>query len=415
MNRPNLINEAPEDRQERLRIAAQLINDAIHPLWNLGRFSVLGWRVFDGGIEVATLATSLLLKLCKTADQYSSGARQMDDPRYQQACEIPGVHSSQITLPDSIGSGPGLIPPSLVNSVITRYSVTKTLHRAVGLFDIVGFSKNDPIEQVAQLNSLEYSINIAHKRLRDIGLQINLARSTTGDGFYVWNRDTGLRADLASYLLVMLALADNAISRERYGPELAPLLRVCFSVGSHYSYYQVEGLNPRGYDYIVGEVTISLARMIDRCLPGQILMGEFERPVAKGASMMNTIGFVEQATHLLQRLKGMELSGGDIQNLSCYLTGEQIAPGCFNISRLRIRDKHGFPHHAYNQKMNIVLAPRIAGGPGANLYLGMQQEAMKNCGAASVIGGEMARSGEDENPPPVRDTAAASARMNQRE
>ncbi|MFZ5914472.1 MAG: hypothetical protein ACOY17_09630, partial [Pseudomonadota bacterium] len=180
-------------------------------------------------------------------------------------------------------------------------------------------------------------------------------------------------------------------------------------------YYQVEGLNPRGYDYIVGEVTISLARMIDRCLPGQILMGEFERPVAKGASMMNTIGFVEQATHLLQRLKGMELSGGDIQNLSCYLTGEQIAPGCFNISRLRIRDKHGFPHHAYNQKMNIVLAPRIAGGPGANLYLGMQQEAMKNCGAASVIGGEMARSGEDENPPPVRDPAAASARMNQRE
>jgi len=75
---------------------------------------VLGWRVFDGGIEVATLATSLLLKLCKTADQYSSGARQMDDPRYQQACEIPGVHSSQITLPElaPCTRGAGCRPPS---------------------------------------------------------------------------------------------------------------------------------------------------------------------------------------------------------------------------------------------------------------------------------------------------------------
>lgn len=405
MNRPTQINEAPEDRQERLRIAAQLINDAINPLWNLGRFSVLGWRVFDGGIEVATLATSLLLKLCKAADQYSSGARQMDDRRYIQACEISGVHTSQITLPDSIGSGPGLIPPSLVNSVITRYSVTKTQHRAVGLFDIVGFSKNDPIEQVAQLNSLEYSINIAHKRLRDTGLPINLARSTTGDGFYVWNRDTGPQADLASYLLVMLALADNATARQRYGPELAPLLRVCFSVGSHYSYYQVEGLNPRGYDYIVGEVTISLARMIDRCLPGQILMGEFERPVARGASVMNTIGFVEQAAHLLQRFRGMELSGGDIQNCSCYLTGEQIAPGCFNISRLGIQDKHGFLHHVYNQKMNIVLAPREAGAPAVNLFLGMQQRELKNCSAASVISRET--SGDREGNPSALNAASS--------
>lgn len=378
MNHPALINEPAEDRRERLAIAAQLINDALNPLWSLGRYSVMGWRVHTEGIEIATIATTELLKLSKSSDRYTSGSRQMANDHYLAACEIPGTYSTIITLPDGIGSGPGLVPPSLVNSVVARYSVTKTSHRAVGLFDIVGFSKNDPLEQVAQLSSLEYSINIAHKRLREIGLNINLARSTTGDGFYVWNRDTGVAADLASYLLVMLALADNATARERYGPEFAPSLRVCFSLGSHYSYYQVEGLNPRGYDYIVGEVTISLARIIDGCMPGQILIGEFQRPSANKGKPLSTVNFVLAAEHLLERFKGMSLSGGDIRHCACYLTGEQVGPGFFNIVRFEIQDKHGFPHHAYNQKMNIVLAPEKKGADPIHIFLGKQQDELSD-------------------------------------
>jgi len=384
MNRPTVITESPEDRRERLAIAAQLINDALNPLWELGRYSVMGWRVHRDGIEIATVATTELLKLSKNSDIYTSGARQMANDRYHEACAVPGAYSSIITLPDGIGSGPGLVPPSLVNSVVARYSVTKTAHRAVGLFDIVGFSKNDPLEQVAQLSSLEYSINIAHKRLREIGLDINLARSTTGDGFYVWNRDTGAAADLASYLLVMLVLADNATARERYGAQFAPSLRVCFSVGSHYSYYQVEGLNPRGYDYIVGEVTISLARMIDGCMPGQILMGEFERPAANKGKPLNTVSFVQLAEHLLERFKGMSLTGGDIRHCACYLTGEQVGPGFFNIVRFEIQDKHGFLHHAYNQKMNIVLAPEKKGAEPIHIFLGKQQEEVSDYRAKSA-------------------------------
>lgn len=374
MNNPSVISETVEDRRERMAIAAQLINGAVNPLWSLGRYSVLGWRACEGGIEIATMATSHLLKLCKKSDEYTNGARQVDDRRYQQISNVKGVQSTMITLPDEIGHGPGLVAPSLVNSVITRYSVTKTPHRAVGLFDIVGFSKNDPLEQVAQLNSLEYSINIAHKRLSDVGVNINLARSTTGDGFYVWNRDTGPEADIASYLLVMLALADNATARLRDGDDMTPSLRVCFSLGSHYSYYQVEGLNPRGYDYIVGEVTISLARMIDRCLPGQILIGEFERPIPRSTKILGTAAFVQQASEMLERFKGMRVSGGNIRQCACYLTGEQVGSGFFNILRYEILDKHGYSHHAYNQKMNIVLAPREKGGEEINIFLGKQQE-----------------------------------------
>jgi len=269
-----------------------------------------------------------------------------------------------------------MIPPSLVNSIIARYAVTKTGHRGVGLFDIVGFSKRDPIEQVANLSSLEYSINIAHKRLHDIGIRLNLARSSTGDGFYVWNRDTGVDADLALYLLVMLALADNASARQQYSANMAPQLRVCFSVGSHYSYNQVEGLNPRGYDYIVGEVTISLARTMDRCMPGQILINEFNRPAACGEKTLNSIGFVLLASHLMDRFAGMQLSGGMVRRCACYLTGEQIEPGRYNILRFEILDKHRFVHQAYNQKMNITLDPAEPGGQANRIFLGKQQDEM---------------------------------------
>ena len=52
-------------------------------------------------------------------------------------------------------------------------------------------------------------------------------------------------------------------------------MRACFHVGSCYEFHQAEGLNPTTHDFIVGDVTIELARMIDAALPGQILVGDF--------------------------------------------------------------------------------------------------------------------------------------------
>lgn len=368
--------ESPEIRRERLRAATQQLDRALNPIWDLGRNSVVGWRSCEIGIEILTMSTARLLLLCRTSDQYSCDTRQMGNRRYLEALTLPGAKTTQIALPAPVGAGPGTISPALVNSLVSRYAVTKTAHRGVGLFDIVGFSKCDPLEQVAQLSSLEYSINVAHKRLRGIGIDLNLARSTTGDGFYVWNRDIGVDADLAIYLLVMLALTDNATARRMGGADMVPLLRVCFAVGSHYSYYQVEGLNPRGYDYIVGEVTISLARMMDRCMPGQILIGEFERPMPRDKKAVNAINFVLLASDLLERFRGMRLTGGIIRRCVCYLTGEQIGPGCYNILRFEIQDKHGFVHQAYNQKMNITLDPSEPGAKASHIFLGKQQDEM---------------------------------------
>ncbi|MFP6749340.1 MAG: hypothetical protein VCD66_17295, partial [Alphaproteobacteria bacterium] len=102
------------------------------------------------------------------------------------------------------------------------------------------------------------------------------------DGYYVWNRKKGPDADIATYLLLILALGDNAVALNRGSQGLVPELRVCFGVGPHYSFHQVEGLNPSGHDYIVGDITISLARMLEKRLPRQFLMGDFARPLERG-------------------------------------------------------------------------------------------------------------------------------------
>ena len=46
-------------------------------------------------------------------------------------------------------------------------------------------------------------------------------------------------------------------------------------MGSHYELFQAEGVNPTLYSYIVGDVTITLARMLDAASAGQILIGDF--------------------------------------------------------------------------------------------------------------------------------------------
>ena len=128
---------------------------------------------------------------------------------------------------------------------------------------------------MTQLNSLSYSLNSAHAKMLEKDLGINFARSSSGDGFYIWNRDHGLEANVNLYHFMHIVLADNAIARSKAVSRAVPRLRACFHVGSCYEFHQAEGLNPTIHDFIVGDVTIELARMIEAAMPGQILVGEF--------------------------------------------------------------------------------------------------------------------------------------------
>jgi hypothetical protein len=229
--------------------------------------------------------------------------------------------------------------------------------RAVVLFDIVGFSLLTPFEQMTQLNSLSYSLNSAQSKLLDKKIGIDFARSTTGDGFYIWNRDLDLEANINLYHLMHLILADNAIARQKARHNTVPKLRACFHAGSSYEFHQSEGLSPTLSHYIVGDVTVELARMIDRALPNQILVGDFivEMPLGKdGATVrVDSVDFVLRATHSLAQLQGLELSGERIDAIKCYLTGTRLDNGEFSVRRITLDDKHGISRQVYNAKVNI--------------------------------------------------------------
>jgi hypothetical protein len=157
-----------------------------------------------------------------------------------------------------------------------------------------------------------------------------------------------------------LVLADNAIARSKSTSKVVPRLRSCFHVGSCYEFHQAEGLNPTIHDYIVGDVTIELARMIDAALPGQILVGDFLAELATDNDNaeqtqvhLDAVTFLERAQGNLSKLSGLELSGERVSAIKCYLTGERLESGDFNIRKLHIRDKHGLGRTAYNAKVNI--------------------------------------------------------------
>ena len=86
----------------------------------------------------------------------------------------------------------------IIEKMIKRYSITYVPNRGVSLFDIVGFSLLTPFEQMMQLNSLSYSLNSAQAKLLTKRIGVDFSRTTTGDGFYIWNRNLTSKATSTS-------------------------------------------------------------------------------------------------------------------------------------------------------------------------------------------------------------------------
>lgn len=270
---------------------------------------------------------------------------------------------------------------ALVTRLVTRYGVSLVRERAVMLLDAVGFSLRSPLEQVAMLNSLSYSVNSAYRQLLSKDIEINFARTTTGDGFYIWNRARTLDSNIALYKLMMLVLSDNAVARRKAKRFPVPQLRAAFHVGEHYEFYQVEALNPTTFAYIVGQVTIELSRMIEQALPGQILLGDFDIEMsggeANGVARYRTLDFVAKTVSTLDQLKGLVVADERIENIRCYLTGQAVSGGNFLVGRYQIRDKHGMTRAVYNAKINIH---RHQAEP---IFLGIQHKDLHSPGAAT--------------------------------
>ncbi len=371
--------------EAQLREHIILLDQALYELWSLGDNLVYAWTPSPRGLRVLVAPHQLLTEYAlgdgrlpadevarrtRQLDQLLAHQAQLDCAAFDGAAQALGVAPRDIELPFAPEQGLGL---PLISAIAARYGIRLVEDRAVILFDAVGFSLLTPLQQVVQLNSLSCSVNAAYAKLLDREININFARTTTGDGFYIWNRMRGVEANVELYQLMQFILADNALARERATrPESVPRLRACFHVGSHYEFHQSEGLNPTSFSYLVGQVTIELARMIEHALPGQILVGKFNTLMhdeASGADVrIDSQDFVERTRAPLRSLNGLKLAGSEVDEIACYLTGRQDDTGHWGISEYRIADKHGLIHRVYNAKINIH---RRRGEP---IYLGLREE-----------------------------------------
>lgn len=341
------------------------INGLFFDLWSFGSNALVSWSATRHGIDILTIPKVRLFNLENPHERVFRGPRRLDPDMFRQVSRSLETQPVEIRLDFAIGDPKVGLGPEDVEEIFRHYATLKTDHRAVVLLDIVGFSKHTPEAQASQLSTLEFALNIAEESCRQKMLPIEMRRSTTGDGFYIWNRLTGPDADVALFVLMSLFLTYySALKRGITEKDAAPDIRTAASVGSHYSFHN-PGRNVYTSDeYIVGDVTISVARLIGQTKSHQIVIGAFTRPGHDGNTIYSAEMLIALAGQELEKFRGMPLFGNPVERFAFYLTGPKRADGSFVNQKMRIIDKHGFEHLCYNSKVNVFVTddePYFAG------------------------------------------------------
>jgi hypothetical protein len=351
---------SPSDARRRLAYLDALLYDC----WRLGERVILIWCSTGRDIALLCFPHFALAEYVSGVrrikgepappayiDSLATRAKHVDCTRFQEIAHELGVDPIVLPLPFDPSRELG---GELVDALIRRYSVSLFHDRAVVLLDIVGFSTYEPIEQATLLNSLSYSINSAYDKLSGKDGRIQFARSPTGDGFYIWNRSADEQGNIQLYKLMLLLLADNALARAKARTRAVPELRSGFHIGEHYEFFQPEGLSPSLTSYLVGQVTIDLARMLDQAMAGQIVIGDFPQPrLESGEQVESAADFVSRMQREVTDLAGIRLAGEHVRDIRCYLTGPLRPDGAYGISRYGGIDKHGMLRWMFNAKINI--------------------------------------------------------------
>lgn len=367
-----------EASRAELRLAG--LDRALRGLWRLGGNALVAWRPSPAGITVLACPIGTLFAQANAHRRMFVGDRLMGVGTFDKMAALLGVAPVDVPLPKPVGAGPGTIATAAVERCVARYAVMRTDQRAVFLIDIAGFSLLSPEQQAAQLATLGYAINLAEARVVERGLPVDLARSTTGDGYYLWNRRKGRDADSALFVLFALALAAHARLQPTLSPSGAPAIRSAFGIGRHYTYHQRDGAADMAHDYIVGDVTIRLARLIEGAARNQILFADIVADDRSAEGTPDPLTFIERAAvATAPQLAGVEIGGAVIERIAIYLTGPRTADGSFAARRLGIIDKHGRHHCACNVKANFVLRN------GPPLFLGLQDFEVAGPAAAAPV------------------------------
>jgi hypothetical protein len=333
------------------------LNNLFFNLWSFGSNSLVAWTATRLGIDIISVPKVRLFNTKNPHNNVFRGSRNLEKGLFQEVSQSLDSEPMEIRLDFNIGDDEIGLTVNEVEEIFQNYATFKTDHRAVLLLDIVGFSKHTPEAQASQLSTLEFALNIAEESCKQKNLPMEMRRSTTGDGFYIWNRKTGPNADVALFVLMKLFLTFySGLKRAITEKNAAPDIRTAASVGSHYSFYAPgRDILYTSDEYIVGDVTINVARLIGKTNTHQIVIGAFNRPGPPGEPEYNPERIIEAASKKLQEFQGMPLFGSPVQRFSSYITGPKKKDGEYKNQKMRVIDKHGFEHICYNAKVNVFL------------------------------------------------------------
>ena len=374
-------NPVGEDGSEldsaRIKSELEQLHKSFYALWRLGSNALVGWHPVPRGIEVVTIPKIRLFSMESPHWRVFHGPRAMDRKTFEEVSLSLGVQPFEIRVATPIGNGPDKLPVASIGQTFAPFAVTRTDYRAVLLIDIVGFSKQKPEIQAAQLATLEFALNIASETISTHSKTFDARRSTTGDGFYVWNATEGLEADIDMFVFFALfEIFHSALGRSVTTPNAVPVIRAVLGIGSHYSYRQPTQFDAGRNEYIVGDVTIQVARLVAKCRAGQILVAAFNRFDQQTRQWIDDSGVIVKAVEALQKFHDFPVMGKPIQKITMYVTGEKKADGGFSRQKMRVVDKHGFEHFCFNLKLNI-----FANGTDP-YYCGFPQQEIKRVASA---------------------------------
>ena len=217
---------------------ARFLEKELRDLWGLGRNIFLACAPCPEGLQLLVIPHYMIADFATQTTgsgsptnvspseyigQIISSSKVVSQEKLDEISGYLGVKATLLPLP-GVASQRGLEADAIEN-IVKRFSISYVADRAVALFDIVGFSLLPPLEQVTQLNSLSFSVNSAYSKMLSKEIDLSFARTTTGDGFYIWNRDTSLQANINLYHFLHLVLADNAIAQSKSRGRTTPVLR----------------------------------------------------------------------------------------------------------------------------------------------------------------------------------------------
>jgi hypothetical protein len=226
------------------------------------------------------------------------------------------------------------------------HSAAKWHDKAFGLVDICGFSKATIEQQLAYRTSLALALYQAAGRVIKLYQadyfpgRAAFHSTPTGDGFYFWHHFPGAANDESVFMLLLYVMIQTEAMRRAGVSDLR--LKGAFAIGEAYTFGVRDLSNPSDAlkQDAIGPALNGLARLMTEASPGQILVGDFERPGRNdGDAPITPDKLIEKAE---RELLPAELKPRDPvkpQHVSL-----RFEPKC----RLRITDKHDYLHYCYN-------------------------------------------------------------------